>query len=732
MIKVFTLKRLIRKLVWFFFIAGAGVTVSSCQFGSEEANSPDQQLQTAAHEKSAFAIIDPTYCIEEPRPEPDIRQGAPWRYGAVELECWRHQLMRVSSKEVARHGHYPGVYHEPFTDVTFRFKIPEETGFPCSVEFKCVGDVVVKAGQTRLFQDASSRDKHQFVIKEDDLAGEYLTFELSTQGEPPGLLVETGSFSTANENWEWKGANTKWQKPARHAQTRSGVFPHLKEIPEVEIRPVKKEGVLYDFGRELIGYVSFTCDGDPSIIVGESVTEALDTVVTNHEQTLTLDRQGKNRWVSKYPLAFRYLHIPGENPSDIKCHARFWPAQYKGAFACSDERLTRIWMVSAYTHRLTKYHFMLDGLKRDRLPWIDNMKTSSAVEAYTFADPELIKRTISVLGRASDKSSINGIVDYDALWIISQDAFQLYFDDPDFLKQEWPRIVAMIERKRELCDENGLLSWPENAWLFIDWVSFDRYMSEQIMWYWAQRSAIRLAKRMEAWDLAGKWQKQADHLAGWLHENAWDEEKEAWTDPVNHSGITRHANLLSMVSRLSKPYQYEGVMNVITGTETEPLNSPSMISYQIHALAETGSREKALTQLREIWGAMLDFGATTFWEGFDPGEKIPEIYRFYGRPYGKSMCHGWAADPVTLLPKIIFGIKPESDGWKTFSLNPDPSLVEWANATIPTKYGNILVELKNDALTLFVPDGTSALLKGTYIKGPRLYKESLDHIPASR
>ena len=49
---------------------------------------------------------------------------------------------------------------------------------------------------------------------------------------------------------------------------------------------------------------------------------------------------------------------------------------------------------------------------------------------------------------------------------------------------------------------------------------------------------------------------------------------------------------------------------------------------------------------------MLDAGATSFWEGFDANEKGDEMLRFYGRPYGKSLCHAWSSAPVFLLPML--------------------------------------------------------------------------------
>ena len=41
-----------------------------------------------------------------------------------------------------------------------------------------------------------------------------------------------------------------------------------------------------------------------------------------------------------------------------------------------------------------------------------------------------------------------------------------------------------------------------------------------------------------------------------------------------------------------------------------------------------------------------------------PTETEAETLAFYGRPYGRSLCHAWSSAPVALLPMIAFGCEP--------------------------------------------------------------------------
>lgn len=73
--------------------------------------------------------------------------------------------------------------------------------------------------------------------------------------------------------------------------------------------------------------------------------------------------------------------------------------------------------------------------------------------------------------------------------------------------------------------------------------------------------------------------------------------------------------------------------------------------YEQDTLLSMGYRDLVVQQILSYWGGMLDLGADTFWEEYDPEKKPEEQYEMYGDPFGKSMCHAWAASPVWLLAR---------------------------------------------------------------------------------
>ncbi len=681
--------------------------------------------QTPAHKKSAFAIRDPMYNSVKQSPAPDVKSGgAGWLYGPAELECRRLQLLREKTVEAQLKVGYPGTFHTPYNEASFRFK-SENKIVADKIKFRAAGSGNVYLNGQLVFKFNSNDSIRTILIPKNKLISE-LRFDISTPAEPPALLIEKGAFSSENTNWEWMAGTENW-KPAFHfAQTSSGTPPHRAESAEVTLKAEGKSGELYDFGRELFGYITIRNPAKPTISVGESTYEALDTGNAELEQSLEMVPAGKGVWKSRSPLAFRYLLSDVGNIDDIQCDAIFYPVQYRGAFACSDSLLTRIWMNSAYTLRLCMHDFLMDGVKRDRLPWAGDLAMSMMANAYSFGDAEIVRRSLTVLGRAGiEKTDINGIIDYSLWWIISQDHYQLYFGDRDHLKREWSRIKETFGHLISRCDASGFIS-PKNTWLFIDWVNQEKWTALQVLWWWAQQSGANLAERMGDTETAEYWREISEKLKGKLTETAWSQDRHLWlANPEFPEKITRHANFLAVISGLATKDQQKGIGNLLSDNDVSAVGTPYMAGFENMALARLGDIDYMLERTREYWGGMVQQGATTFWEGYDSNQQGKDQYSFYGRPYAKSLCHAWSAGPAAFLPAEILGLKPLEDGWKRFSVHPDAGSLNWVNATVPTPYGSIILNVEGASVILTIPAGTTAVWENEEFRGPLLLSKDL-------
>ncbi|MBN2028823.1 hypothetical protein JW824_01125 [bacterium] len=681
--------------------------------------------QSPAHARSAFAIIDPLYSVQSSNPPANIADGgATWIYGAGELESWRLKLLMARKDSAGLNVGYPGVYHTPYDSVSYRLYVEEPVSFQ-SIAFRVVGwgKVLLNGVEVSSFDEAESLLTVSTGDTEDI---NEIQFDLVSATDPPALLIEDQRFSTLSRNWQWRGGNGLWEPAFHFPQTVSGIPPHLLDNPTVTLRPVTSEEGLYDFGRELLAFVIIRSEDEPIIRVGESETEALDVENTRLEQSLAMKGVGENIWRSRNTLAFRYLYIEGtqEIPAEaVSAEALFYPTSYKGAFACSDSTLTRIWMNSGYTLRVNMHDFLLDGIKRDRLPWSGDLTMSLFVNAYTFHEPELVRRSLVALNNNGiEESDVNGIIDYSLAWIVAQDKYQLYFGDSEHLEHEWGRIKETIHLLLARTDENGFLNIDGRT--FIDWVNQEKWTAVQVYWWWAQQSGINLAKRVGDDQTVALLTEKSEELKTNLISVAWDDEQQVWRsglDPVSEP--TRHPNFMAVVSGLASPEQYDGILNLLQDDNILPVGTPYMAGFENMAVSRMGNVEYMLNQVTEYWGAMLDEGATTFWEAYDANEEGAAQYSFYRRPYGKSLAHAWSAGPAYFLPSEIFGLRPLEDGWKRFSLDVNLGYLEWASASVPTKYGPITVDANQENVAIIVPPGTVMQWKGRTITGPAQINE---------
>ena len=80
------------------------------------------------------------------------------------------------------------------------------------------------------------------------------------------------------------------------------------------------------------------------------------------------------------------------------------------------------------------------------------------------------------------------------------------------------------------------------------------------------------------------------------------------------------------------------------------MTTPYMHHYCVMALLRAGLREEAERHLRGYWGGMLDAGADTFWECFDPlgPQSSP-----YGGVIVNSRCHAWSCTPAYIIEKHL-------------------------------------------------------------------------------
>lgn len=662
-----------------------------------------------AHRRSRHAIIDPVYDAARIAPARPSGKGPSWWYGNGELEAYRLSLVRVRGYRDCRNVFHPGLFHRHQHVSSFRCSFARADA-PSSLRVRAVGGFSLALNWRVIHHQADATDGTATIpLKKFLKDGENSVMITVTGISEPGCIQIAGL-----EGWEWSADAYHWTPAKVFAAGDRGQPPHRDELIEIPLKSKAKLDELDDFGMQLLAKPIIR-GKKPRLFVGESPAEARNRDPQGMEQRLDLVPHGKGTWIAKANLALRYVAVEGGTL--VGAQAAFHPVQYRGAFACSDKRLNEVWMRSAYTLRLCLHDFLIDGVKRDRMPWVGDFALALLGNAYCFHDREIVRRTLVALGgeRVED-CMLNAIIDYSLWWIVSLDLYASHFGDRATVDAEHARLRKLLAVMDSRCDERGYLIPLKEDWLFVDWVPYDRtgaVTALQCVWAWALASAGRVLGDPVL-------VKRADALRRRLRKEAWN--GSAYRESIDNvkSGPSRHASAFAVLAGVSDAKQATGIAATLRGSDAPAVGTPYAEAFCAQALARLGDTEGMLGRIRGTWGAMLDLGATTFWEGYDPTHSGDQHWGFYGRPFAKSLCHAWGAGPAVLLPAEILGIRPLADGWSRFAVAPRLGDLAWASAAVPMPHGDIAATVEAGRLALTMPRGTVAEVGGKhYVGGKR-------------
>ena len=468
-------------------------------------------------------------------------------------------------------------------------------------------------------------------------------------------------------------------------------------------------GILLDFGRELSGgirlTVNETSDGKPvrlRIRFGESVSEAMnephnehgthDFVI--HTPTLSTSEYGNT--------GFRFVRI---DTLDKNTHVKimqicavftFRDIEYKGQFECSDDRLNKIWQTGAYTVHLNMQEYLWDGIKRDRLVWLGDMHPEVMTINSVFGFNKIVPDSMDfVRDRTPLPGWMNEISSYSLWWIIVQKEWYLYHGDLKYLEQQRDYLFGLIEQLKKYIGPDNHEILPEAR--FLDWPTSDDKNALDC----GLQAMMVLAFEAAAWICEhlgeSKTRQECQDIAAKLRKCS-----------VAETRRKQATAMMSLAGLIDAKKANDDILS------EQPFDGFSTFFgyYVLQARALVNDYKGALDVIRDYWGAMLDIGATTFWEGFDIKWKgcarIDEIVENGKKDFHldggelcykglrHSLCHGWASGPTAWLTEHVLGFRPLEPGAKKLLVKPELADLDWAKGAFPTPYGLVTVSHSKD------------------------------------
>lgn len=481
------------------------------------------------------------------------------------------------------------------------------------------------------------------------------------------------------------------------------IFPFAYEEKFPVSAQKYNDGVLYDFGKELFGFL-YVSDVRASENIHVSYGESSEEAVDVENSILFEDISGDNRYKLRQ-RAFRYIYLTGTENASIHAELEYLPIEYKGSFRCDDEDVNRIWDMCAYTLHLNMREVLTEAIKRDRWLWGGDAYQAFKMNNYLFFDKEIVRRsTIALRGKEPFNEHINTITDYSLYWVIGLHEYYITYGDIEFIKNIYDRAVSLMEFCEAREDDNGFIVKKNNDWIFVDWSDIDKdgaVCAEQMLYIAANKAMAALARLVGA--NPASYEEKYSGLIETTNKFFWKEEKGAYIDCYesgkNH--ISRHANIFAILYDVANEEQKAKIIeNVLENDKITKITTPYFEGYELDVMGKIGHFDFIENSIKTYWKGMLDLGATTVWEEYNPNLSGAQHYEMYGNKYGKSLCHAWGASPIYLLGKYYLGVTPTSSGYETFEVKPYLGGFKFIDGVVPIKDGSVSVKLSKDKLSV--------------------------------
>ena len=485
--------------------------------------------------------------------------------------------------------------------------------------------------------------------------------------------------------------------------------------------------ILLDFGREVSGRLQLISDSnEPSKVTvqyGESQTETLNDPYLGIDP-LYIPPKG----VAYGPKsAFRYAlvrFVGGASKlrfKSIRLDAIYYPVKYQGSFESSDAQLNLMWAIGAYTAHLCMQDDIWDAPKRDRERWMGDLDVSGRTINDVFADHFLMEDTLErLMGPAPIHRHINGIAGYSAFWITGEAEYYQHSGSRRQLESVHGRLVQLMDYMETELDQRNLFTNQKHSWLFVDWSpelngdTLEARRVTQFEFYAAIREGVYLLKELGDTSNAQFFERKADELKEAAQRYLLDSSSESF-------GTRWQTNAYAVLAGVADPSQYAAIWHsALSSVGHVKYNAlfvtPYYNYYVVSAMAKMGRRQEALNWIREYWGGMVNEGATSFWEGYDPswfkGDDFHASLQADNLSgYSVSLAHGWSSGVTPWLMEQVLGINVTGPGFSTVDIRPDLIDLQWVKGGEPTPRGILTVAIRksNDYITTIdLPAGTVA------------------------
>ncbi len=502
-----------------------------------------------------------------------------------------------------------------------------------------------------------------------------------------------------------------------------------------------------DFGEEIVGQFELDIEapagGRIEIAGAELLRDGRPWVFRKgcHYANRYITREGRARWRSAYYHGLRYLHVVlrgFDGPVTIH-RLGVWRREAQMnwdlfAFGCSDERLQRIWEIGQHTLQVGSQEVQVDCPTREQAAYWGDACWIGVWTGWHTGDFSHLKHLLLSAAPAQYQdgqlpasvfSSQDQILfDYTLIFVWGLAEYVENTGDLAVAQHLAPTVERALAWHRERVGDTGLLDFDHMALteeshgyqrVFIDhpglgWHNFDHPGLDRggvnaalnMFYLGALQSWAGLLTEMGEHDRAETIADEASTLSATIEGAFYNCDRGVYADAINDgelsAQISQQTNALAMLTGVCPPDRARGVLERVLSDDPELCRcSPYFWLYMFEAMASAGMHAEMLDAIRDLWGPMVDAGATTWWECFGGDDR-------------DSLCHAWSSAPSYVMLRHVLGVSPAAAGFAEVDIQPRPDLLDYAEGTVQTVRGEVYVTWdvshnRKGLLTIRLPDG---------------------------
>lgn len=393
-----------------------------------------------------------------------------------------------------------------------------------------------------------------------------------------------------------------------------------------------------------------------------------------------------------------YYIIPkGVEVLDLCFRQSGYDTYFAGHFCCNDEFWNTLWDKARKTLYITMRDSYMDCPDRERAQWTGDAVNESGEAFYALSPSSALltrkwlhelcawQRDDSTLYSPTPSSNWHkelpaqslASVGYYGLW-----NYYINTGDIQTLEELYPAVERYLDVWEAAPD--GTIMHRAGEWDWADWGYNVDVTGLQNIWYYLTLKSMALSA-----DELG-YEDDCLHYAARAEQFRHDFNRAFWNGSEYRSAdyqseITDdRTQALAVVAGLVDEERYGQILTLLQQNRNA---SPYMEKYVFEAMMKMGCETEALKRHRERFAFMVEAPFSTLFEGWGIGRDGVG---------GGTINHAWSGGALTVLSQYVCGIEPLDAAYAVVGIQPQPSGLEWAEASMKSVAGWISSRFYNE------------------------------------